>query len=144
MFVAKYMDQPLTDSEPKPQRIPRIRRLINRESTGFIQDPLNSISLGVSAVLNIIHWIILSSNILPGKTGILLHYNVIYGPDLIERSLYIYFIPVLALVLLLLNMFIASKFYKKEKLAAYFLNIASIPVQLIFLTASIVLVIANG
>jgi hypothetical protein len=140
----KIMDQNTPSQGSKFLRISRLRHIISRQGSGFLQDPLNSVSLGVSAVLNIIHWIILSSNIRAGRSNILLHYNVVYGPDLIEKSLYIYLIPLLALVLLVVNMALANKFYKKEKLAAYFLNIATIPVQLIFLTASIVLIIANA
>lgn len=110
----------------------------------FIADPLNYGSLGAAGLLNIIHWLILFSKIRPSKTQILLHYNVVYGPDLVSKSLYIYWIPLLALILLLVNVSVASVFYKKEKLAAYFLNISSIVVQLIFLVASIVLIVANA
>ena len=37
-----------------------------------------------------------------------------------------------------------SHFYKKEKLAAYFLCIATITVQVVFLVATLVLIIANA
>jgi len=47
------------------------------------------------------------------------------------------------LILLIINLVIASAFYKKEKLAAYFLNIATIPVQLVFFAATIILIIIN-
>ncbi|MEJ0021218.1 MAG: hypothetical protein WDN47_01410 [Candidatus Doudnabacteria bacterium] len=110
----------------------------------FLADPLNYVSLGIAGLLNIIHWLILFSKIKPSKTQILLHYNVVLGPDLISKSQYIYWIPLLALILLLINASVASIFYKKEKLAAYFLNISSIAVQLIFLVASAVLIIANA
>ena len=110
----------------------------------YIADPWNFFSLLIAGLLNIIHWAILYSKIKPSRTQILLHYNVIYGPDLIQKSLYIYWIPLLALILLLINALVAGIFYKKEKLAAYFLNISSIAVQLIFLIASIVLINANA
>lgn len=110
----------------------------------FIADPINYTSLGIAGLLNIIHWLILFSKIKPSKTQILLHYNVVYGPDFIQKSIYIYWIPLLALILLLINVSVASVFYKKEKLASYFLNISSVAVQLIFLVASIVLIIVNN
>jgi hypothetical protein len=110
----------------------------------FFADPLNYYSLGIAAFINIIHWLVLFSKIKPSKTAILLHYNVVTGSDLVEKSLYAYLIPALALILLLINLGIASDFYKKEKLASYFLNISSIVIQLIFFAASIVLIIANA
>lgn len=110
----------------------------------FAADPLSYTGLGVAALLNIIHWLILFSKIKPSKTQILLHYNVVTGPDLVSQSAYIYWIPLLALVLLIINVSIAAFFYKKEKLAAYFMVFSSIAVQMIFLVASIALIVANG
>lgn len=109
----------------------------------FVADPLNSVSLGICLLINIIHWVILYIKIKPGNRYILLHYNVVYGSDLVGKSTYIYLIPFVALILLLINALVASFFYKKEKLASYFLNIASVAIQLIFLAASLVLIIAN-
>src|SRR5258708_6586567 len=110
----------------------------------FIQDRPNLTGLVVAAFLNAINWVILLGKIRPGNTNILLHYNVVYGADLIAKSLYAYWIPLLSLALLIINAILASIFYKKEKLAAYFLSLFSIIVQLIFLTASIVLISANA
>jgi hypothetical protein len=110
----------------------------------FFSDPLNAGSLLASGFLNIIHWAIIYSKIKPSSGNVLLHYSVVSGPDLVQKGWYAYWIPLLALVLLLINMMIASVFYKKEKLAAYCLNFSSIAVQLIFLAAGIVLVVANG
>lgn len=110
----------------------------------FFADPINYISLGVAALLNIIHWTLLYSKIKPADTDILLHYNVIVGADFINKTLYLYWIPALALILLIVNLLLASSFYKKEKLASYFINIASIPVQIIFLVATTVLIIVNA
>ena len=110
----------------------------------FLADRLNYSSLGIAGLLNIIHWLGLYSKIKPSQTKLLLHYNVVYGPDLVEKSLYIYWIPLLALILLLINFFVSGVFYKQEKLASYFLNISSIAIQLIFFTASIVLIVANN
>ncbi|OGE80287.1 MAG: hypothetical protein A2660_01125 [Candidatus Doudnabacteria bacterium RIFCSPHIGHO2_01_FULL_45_18] len=109
----------------------------------YIADSWNFVSLGTSGLLNIIHWTILAIKIRPGQTRVLLHYNVVTGSDLVQQSLYLYWIPLLALILLLLNVVVASIIYKKEKLAAHFINIATIPIQLIFLAATIILILAN-
>lgn len=110
----------------------------------FLQDRLNIAGLLISGCINLINWIIISAKIKPSNAAILLHYNVIYGADLVAKSWYAYFVPALALALLLLNAVLASFFYKKEKLASNFLSIFSVAVQLIFLTASFVLVVANS
>jgi len=109
----------------------------------FLRDPLNFIVLGISAFINIIHWLVLYFNIKPGQNNILLHYNVIYGTDLVDKSQYIYIIPLLALVFLAVNAGISVFFYRREKLASYFLNFGSIVIQIIFFAAAIILIVAN-
>lgn len=109
----------------------------------FISDRANLLSLSVGLLINIIHWVILYIKIRPGSHSILLHYNVIYGPDLVDKSIYAYFIPGIALGILLFNILVSINFYKREKLASYFLNAAGIPVQLIFFAATLVLINAN-
>lgn len=110
----------------------------------FLSDRINVFSLGLSGLLNIIHWVILYIKIKPGNVNVLLHYNVVYGPDFVERSLYLYWIPLLALILLIINAIAAFVFYKKEKLAAHFIAIASIAVQLVFFVATINLIFINA
>jgi hypothetical protein len=109
----------------------------------FISDRLNYVSLGVALLINSIHWAVLLFKIKPGENSILLHYNVIYGPDLVDKANYAYLVPLIALIIFIVNLLIALYFYRKEKLGAYFLNFAGIPIQLIFLAASLVLISAN-
>lgn len=109
----------------------------------YVRDPKNFISLGIALLLNIIHWTVLYIKIKPGQNSILLHYNVLYGPDFVEKSLYIYWIPLLALMLFLVNLLCSVFFYRKEKLASYFLNYATIAVQVVFFVASIIIIIVN-
>lgn len=116
--------------------------LTSRKS--FFADPYNFIGLGISAVLNIIHWTILYYKIKPGNNTIVLHYNVIYGTDFVEKSLFIYWIPLLALMLLILNTILSIVFYNREKIASYFIDFSTIAVQAVFLVASIVLIIINS
>ena len=116
--------------------------LVSKKS--FFQDPINQISLLIASLLNIIHWAILASKIKPNQGNILLHYNVITGPDLINKSIYAYSIPLLALILLVLNYFLSSVFYKREKFVGYFINLSNIPIQLIFFVATIVLISINA
>ncbi|OGE74166.1 MAG: hypothetical protein A3I07_01550 [Candidatus Doudnabacteria bacterium RIFCSPLOWO2_02_FULL_42_9] len=109
----------------------------------FISDRMNSVGISVAFLINIIHWITLYIKIKPTEEQLLLHYNVILGADFIGRSLYLYWIPLLALVLLFVNLILAIRFYRKEKLASYFISFSSIPVQLVFFAATIVLIFVN-
>jgi hypothetical protein len=109
----------------------------------FVSDRMNSLGLGIALLINIIHWLILYIKIKPGNSDILLHYNVVYGADFIGDSIYLYWIPLLALIMLLTNLVAAIYFYKKEKLAAYFISISSVAVQIVFLVASLILIIVN-
>jgi len=109
----------------------------------FLSEPLNFASFGVSALLIIIHWVILYIKVKPSRGNVLLHFNVVYGADLVGKSLYLYLLPAIALTVIVINAFLTRYFYKREKLASYFVAVATIPVQLVFFIATIVLIIAN-
>jgi hypothetical protein len=64
--------------------------------------------------------------------------------DFVDKAKYAYLTPAIALAVLILNIILAHVFYKKEKLAAYFLNFANLAVQLIFLAASIMIIMINA
>jgi hypothetical protein len=110
----------------------------------FLRDPLNYISLGVGLVINIIHWLVIYIKIGFDNSTLLLHYNVVYGSDFVERSFYLYLIPLTALLIYVFNFFLARFFNKKEKLASYFLNFSGIAIQLIFFVASIIILSINA
>lgn len=109
----------------------------------FVSDRLVFYSLATAFLINIIQWVSIYIKIRPGGENILLHYNIILGTDLVDRGIYAYLIPGLALLFLIVNGFVGQYMYQREKLAGYFLSMANIPVQLIFFVASIVLILAN-
>jgi len=110
----------------------------------FVSDRLIFFSLGISLLINIIQWALIYFKIRPDESNILLHYNVIYGTDLVDKGLYAYLIPGIAFGFLLLNFALTYYIYHREKLASYFLSMASIPVQLVFFVGAIVLILANN
>jgi len=120
----------------------KLNRLQFREKS-FINDPLNIAGLGLSLIINIIHWVLLYFKLGHSTGTIILHYNLVYGPDLVDKVKYAYMIPAIALVLLIINAICARFFYRKEKLAGYFLNFSNIAIQLIFLAASITVIMIN-
>lgn len=124
MFIEK-LNQVLTEKKP------------------YITDPLNLVSLGLALAVNLANWLVLYVKIKPGKIGVVLHYSVVYGSNLIGKSTYLYWIPGLALILLAVNSVIAFQFYKKEKFAGYFLNFSSIAIQVIFFAGTLALIAIN-
>ena len=109
----------------------------------FISDKVNFVSLDVALLINIIHWTILYIKIPPSSQLIVLHYNIITGSDFLDKASFIYFIPGLSLIFLLLNAFLYVYFYNRQKVLAHMLNISSIAVQLIFLAVSLALIVVN-
>lgn len=114
------------------------------EKRPFFRDSIAAKGFGLSLLINLASWAIIYFKLKPGLSNILLHYNAVYGSDLIGPGVYVYTIPAGALIILIINLSIASSFYQKEKLPAYFLAYASIPIQLIFLVAIIVLSVINA
>ncbi len=110
----------------------------------FLLEPNNLISLGLSLLINIIHWATVYFKIGLKDISLVLHYNVVYGTDFVERSRYIYIIPATALILFILNFSFAMYLSKKEKLASYFLNFSSIAVQVVFFVSSLIIIRANA
>jgi hypothetical protein len=110
----------------------------------FVSDRLVFFSLGISVLINIIQWALIYIKIRPDDSNILLHYNVVYGTDLVDKGWYAYLIPGIALVFLLFNFSVSYYIYHREKLASYFLSMANLPVQLVFLAATLVLITANN
>lgn len=110
----------------------------------FFSDRINRATLLAALLANIIHWVLLISKVGSSEQTILLRYNVVYGTDFVERAAYIYLIPAIASLIFLLNLILSFNFYSKEKLAGYFLNFATVAVQILFLTASLILIVVNG
>lgn len=109
----------------------------------FVSDRLNFLSLGLALLINIIHWLLLFFKISPAGDRILLHYNVIFGADLVDKSIYAYLIPSFAFGILIFNFALSYVIYKKEKLVSYFFNFSTVAVQLIFFIATLVLILIN-
>jgi hypothetical protein len=109
----------------------------------FLTDRWNAFSIGVSVVLNIIHWLILSFKVSPGRDMILLRFNVLYGADYVDQSRYAYLTPLIATAFLLVNIILGVFFHKRERLASLFINASGVFVQVVFLIASLIVIQIN-
>lgn len=65
-----------------------------------------------------------------------LHYNLYFGVDLIGNKYEILKLPLVGLVILFLNFFLSSIFFRREKLVSYFLTFFSLLAALIIISAS--------
>ena len=94
---------------------------------------------------SVVHWLLLALTILIAINwiipvifisrnelySIILHYNVYLGVDLIGEWWRIYLVPAIGTFIVLLNSFLAWRFYaRKERIASYILLIAALMVQL--------------
>ncbi|MDP4001104.1 MAG: hypothetical protein Q8P83_02600 [bacterium] len=121
----------------------KINEVISSNKT-YLNDRVNLITSTFALLINIIHWVVLLINIQPTNQKVLLHYNVIYGADLVAQSFFLYLIPGTALVFFLVNFIVSRKMYKKERLASYFINYFSILIQTIFIAATLILININA
>lgn len=87
-----------------------------------------------SIFLNLIIWILLYLKIKPShQYPIPLHFNIYFGVDVIDYWQKIFIIPGLGLLFSLVNFFLGFLTYRLEKIVAYFLNSASLLLQLLLI-----------
>lgn len=108
------------------------------------RDRLILISVVSGFAVNIILWVLLLIKFGVGNERVPLHFNIIYGIDLLGGSNQLYQLPLVGLVSLILNSFLAKIFYPLEKVFSYFLTFAAAAIQLILLVAAISIVILNA
>lgn len=78
------------------------------------------------------------------SSAIILHYNVYFGVDLMGGVKRVYILPIIGLIILIINFFLAIYFYKiKERIAAYLFLIGTLAVQLSLLVSIISVILIN-
>lgn len=92
--------------------------------------------LGLALVLNIITWAYIYLKIKPTAEPIPLHYNIFYGIDFVDKGYFIYFIPAIGLVILILNYFLARYLRSKEEFGSKIL-VAVVPAIQAFILVAI-------
>ena len=98
----------------------------------------------LSALINLGLWIYLFANKIGGHYPVILHYSLLSGVDYLGEYYKIFFIPLTGLILFLINGAIGYWLYSREKLAAYFLMIASLEIQIFLFIAGVVLIKINS
>jgi len=101
------------------------------------------ILLGFSLALNVFSWLWLLIQIRPQKELIFLHYNILFGVDLIGQWWKVFYIPLVGLIIILANALLGWLFFNKDKFIAKFLNFVSLFCQIFLFIVSALLVFLN-
>ena len=110
----------------------------------FWKDKIVLLGLGAALFLNLILGLLLYLKIPDSNLPLILHYSAYRGVDFLGESSKIYYLPVISLAFVLLNLILADFFYEKEKIISYFF-ILSLPAIIAFLLmAGINLIIINN
>lgn len=100
--------------------------------------------LAFSFLFNILNWIFISIFINHLDGDIILHYNVYFGVDSLGDWRRVFILPIIGLILLALNAFLADYFYRnKERIASYVLLITALMAQLNLIIAAASVVMIN-
>lgn len=110
----------------------------------MFKDRLIFVSFILSAILNIILWLVLAGKFGWSGEKVPLHFNVVYGIDYLASTRHVYQIPLTGLFLLAVNTLLAAMIYSREKFFSYFLSFGSVAIQLILITAGMALVVLNA
>lgn len=106
----------------------------------YLKSLPNKITLLLSVVANAGVWFWLFWNIPPQDSPVFLHYNILFGVDLIGDWWKIIYIPLTGLLLILLNSIIGWVTFHKDQFIAYVLNTTTVICH-IFLAVSAYLIV---
>ena len=100
-------------------------------------------SLVVVALSQIFSWSYLIYYIRPSTEQLFLHYNIVFGVDLVGAWWKIYFLPLGGFVSALINYIFSLAFYDSDKILARFLSFVSAVVHIFLIIAIIFIVGLN-
>jgi len=110
----------------------------------YLRNTRNITTWVVSMVLNFLSWtwIITRLGFLEGEQ-IFLHYNILFGVDLVGSWGQALFIPSLGIVIILLNAIVGWTLFQRDRFASYLLNGTALLCQVGILVVSGLLVFLN-
>ena len=88
----------------------------------YLRDLRNLIPLVLSLGIQIFIWIYILLNIKPSIGRVFLHYNIVFGVDLLGEWWKILYLPLGGLIILLVNSVISFFLYKKDKFFSWLLS----------------------
>jgi len=117
------------------------RRFLSFFQRDFFVDSLNRIPLISALLINSIIWTLILIKIRAEAKPIPLHFNAYYGIEFVGNGFLFLELPAIGLAVLLLNVYLAAKVYKVDKLLARILLFGTLAVQAVLLLAAINVII---
>jgi len=94
--------------------------------------------LSLSLFLNLATWIWLLWQIGPTPEPIFLHYNILFGVDLVGPWWKVLYLPITGIIILLVNGTLGWLLFGRDKFIAQFLNAVTVLCQIfLFITAAL-------
>jgi hypothetical protein len=109
----------------------------------YLKKKQNFILLGVGLAFNVASWVWLLINIHPNLGQVFLHYNILFGVDLVGEWYSVFALPLAGLLIWFLNAALGWVLYKQDPFAAYILNAISIFINVLLLISAALLVFLN-
>ncbi|MFB6226419.1 MAG: hypothetical protein ABEJ02_03630 [Candidatus Paceibacteria bacterium] len=109
----------------------------------YLKDLPNKVMFSLGLVINILIWVWLAWHITPQEEPIFLHYNILFGVDLVGQWWKVYVLPFVGLLIFLVNGFIGWLSFHKDRYIAYFLNATAIICQIFIFVSAYLLVFLN-
>jgi len=100
-------------------------------TSDFFQNNYFQLGIIVSVLVNAALWALLYFRIDITDEPIALHYNVYFGINLIGSWYQAYVQPIIGIIVIVANNFLAYVVYKRERVASYILIFVSVVIQLI-------------
>jgi len=110
---------------------------------GFWTDPVIFFSIILAILANAGLWTALFQTVVPTDFPIILRYNIYFGVDSVGDWKSLFFMPMLAAVLLLLNLVLSRFFYYKERMVSYLFAGAALVLQLLMAVGVISAILIN-
>ncbi len=96
-----------------------------------------------SFIVNVATWLWLLWHIGPREDHIFLHYNVLFGVDLIGPWQHMLYLPGLGLLILLVNALVGWLFFRDDKFVSTIFNGISLICQLVILVVAQLIILLN-
>ncbi len=98
---------------------------------------------GVGLAMNIFVWLWLWLHIPQELEELFLHYNILFGVDLIGPAWQVYLVPLSGFMIILVNFLLGWALFKKDTFASFILNFVACLVQLFLVIDAFLLVLLN-
>jgi hypothetical protein len=87
----------------------------------YLRDPRVLLPLLLSIIAQVFIWLYILLNVKPSVGRLFLHYNIVFGVDLLGQWWKILYLPLGGLLIILINFVISFLFYKRDKFFSWLL-----------------------